>query len=462
MRIRTLAALAATALLAAAAAAAGAVALHPVRAARVGAGLEAHGVCSAVFVQRVDGAATEREMVQRLAGPAGKALSFQVDRAAPGVDAWFLGRFHARADFTPGYGCRLRLPGDAPAPAPIQPRTAVADAFAGPQLITTQDPTLARAIDRMFADRPGPAPKHVKAVVIVKDGHVIAERYAPGIGVNTPLLSYSVAKSFTNALLAVLVRQGRLAVDQAVGAPEWAAPGDPRAKLTIEDLLRMRSGLDAPENDSAASPVAQMEFATSDMADFAAAHPLKHAPGAAFEYTSANTLILDRKIGQTVGGGPAGLRAFAEREIFAPLHMSDVTMEFDGAGTFVGSTWVYAPARSFARFGQLYLQDGIAPDGRRLLPEGWVAWSRRSTLGAPYGAGFWTNDGPSRPAARRVANGFPKDGFYASGNLGQRIYVVPSQHLVVVRFGYSAPPDFGIADDIALIKAAIQQTRTAG
>ena len=140
--------------------------------------------------------------------------------------------------------------------------------------------------------------------------------------------------------------------------------------------------------------------------DGAAAHPLKHAPGAEFEYTSANTIIVDRLIGQFVGGGPMGLRAFAEREIFAPLHMPNVTMEFDGAGVFVGSTWVYAPARAFARFRQLYLMDGIAPDGRRVLPEGWVAWSRRSTLGALYGAGSWTNDGPSRSAANRVAGGF--------------------------------------------------------
>lgn len=267
-----------------------------------------------------------------------------------------------------------------------------------------------------------------------------------------------MAKSFTNAFLAVLVRQGRLSVTQPVGAPEWAAAGDPRARLTIEDLLRMQSGLDAREDDSATSAVAQMEFvgrAATDMAAFAAQHPIKQPPGQRFEYTSANTIILDRLLARTVGGGAAGFRAFTEREVFAPLHMSNVTMEFDGAGTFVGSTWVYAPARDFARFGQLFLNDGIAPDGRRILPEGWAVWSRRSTLGSPYGAGFWTNDGPDPMAARRVAGGFPKDGFYASGNLGQRIYIVPSRRLVVVRFGYSAPPSFGIADDIALIKAAI-------
>jgi CubicO group peptidase (beta-lactamase class C family) len=460
MRIRTMAIAAASALIVAAAA--GAFVLHPARAARVAAGLEAHSLCSAVFVQGVDAGMTHREMVRRLTGPLGKALSFKVDRATPGVDAWFLGGFHTRADFTPGYGCRVRLAGDAPAPAPAEPTATVADDFAGRGLVTTRDATLAAAIDRVFAESSDRAPKHVKAVVIVKDGHVVAERYAPGFGVDTPLLSYSVAKSVTNALLAVLVREGRLAVGQPVGAPEWAEPGDRRGRLTVEDLLRMQSGLDAAESDSPTSPVAQMEFLSSDMAAFAAAHPLKEPPRTEFEYTSANTLILDRKIGQTIGGGAEGLRAFAEREVFAPLHMSNVTMEFDGSGTFVGSTWVYAPARSFARFGQLYLMDGVAPDGRRLLPQGWVAWSRRSTLGSPYGAGFWTNDGPSPFAAHRVAGGFPKDGFYASGNLGQRIYIVPSQHLVVVRFGYSTPPDFGIFDDVALIKAAIRQTQTVG
>jgi CubicO group peptidase (beta-lactamase class C family) len=437
---------------------AGILSLHPARAAHVAAGLEAHSICSAVFVQNVEPHGLHREMVLQLTGPAGRLLSFTVDRRTPGVDAWFLGAFHARADFTQGYGCRLRVDGNTPAPQPSPASPPQPDDFAPTAIVTTHDPILGAAIDRVFATQPGGKPKNVKAVLIVKDGHVIAERYAPGVGLETPLLSYSVAKSFTNALLAVLVRQGRLAVDQPAGAPEWSRPGDLRAKITLEDLLRMRSGLDAPESDSAGSPVAQMEFLTADMASFAAAHPLKRSPGTAFEYTSANTLILDRRIGQIVGGGPAGLRAFAEREIFAPLHMSNVTLEFDGAGTFVGSTWVYAPARAFARLGQLYLMDGVTADGRRLLPKGWVAWSRRSTLGASYGAGFWTNDGPSRFAADRVAGGFPKDGFYASGNLGQRIYIIPSQRLVIARFGYSAPPDFGIGDDVALIKAAIQQT----
>lgn len=223
----------------------------------------------------------------------------------------------------------------------------------------------------------------------------------------------------------------------------------------------MRSGLDMVESESAFSPVAEMEYAQADMASFAARQALKHKPGTEWEYTSADTLILDRLLGDTVGSGAAGMREFAERELFAPLHMADITMEFDGAGVFGGSSYIWASARAYARFGQLYLNDGIAADGRRILPEGWVAWSRRATSGSPYGAGFWTNDGPSRIAARRVSEGFPKDGFFASGDLGQRIYIVPSERLVVARFGYSHPPDFGIEDDLALIDAAIRAVRTA-
>jgi hypothetical protein len=268
-----------------------------------------------------------------------------------------------------------------------------------------------------------------------------------------------VAKSFTNALFGILVHQKRLRIDQKVAAPEWAGAADARARISLEDLLRMRSGLDAAETGSGFDPATRMLYGHADMAAFAVQHTLKHDPGATWEYTSANTLILDRVLGDTVGGRAAGMRAFAQRELFAPLGMRDVTMEFDGAGVFIGSSYVYASARSFARFGELYLNDGIGPNGHRLLPEGWVAWSSRSTLGSPYGAGFWTNDGPSEQATGRVALGFPKDGFFASGNMGQRIYIIPSERLVIARFGYSEPPMFGINDDLSFIDTLIRATR---
>ena len=423
---------------------------------RVAAGVAAHHVCSMTFVGGQDPSRTYDELVVPVIGSfAGRLLTPQVSREGRRVDVDGPFRTLARADFTPGHGCRLALPGNRPLTPATDRWQPAADGLAPDHRVAASQPGLAAAIDRVFAETPGAPVKRVKAVVVVRDGRVIAERYADGVDERTPLLSFSVAKSFTNAFLGILAGRGQVRVDRPLDAPEWRTPGDPRASITIEDLMRMRSGLAAEEAESAFSPVARMQFLHADMAGFAAGLPAKEPPGKTFEYTSADTLLLDRLIADKVGGGPGGLRAFGRRELFGPLGMGDVVMESDGQGTFVGSTFVYASARDYARLCMLYLRDGVAPDGHRILPEGWVAWSRRSTLGTPYGAGFWTNDGPSEFAARRVAAGFPKDGFFASGTMGQRIYIVPSQRLVVVRFGYSAPPDFGIADDVALIAAAI-------
>jgi CubicO group peptidase (beta-lactamase class C family) len=436
---------------------AAAVYLRPDRALEASSGLLAHNLCSAVFISGLDPEATANELVKpMLPGFLGPLLRYHVDAALKTVETRVAGLKPMRAAFTSGYGCRLILDPRYQGPAPATPRApSPSDAFAPDTQVSTQDSRINAALDREFTEQAAQRPRYVKAIVIVKEGRVIAERYAPGFTLDTPLLSYSVAKSFTNALLGILVRQGRLRIDQPVGAPEWQRSGDPRGAVVIDDLLRMDSGIDAPETGSGFDPVTQMLYGQDDMAAFAASFPLKARPRTSWEYTSANTLILDRLIGATVGDGPSGLRAFADRELFAPLHMDHVTLEFDGAGTFVGSAHVYATARDYARFGQLFLSGGVSPDGQRILPEGWIEYSRRSTLGAPYGAGFWTNDGPSVPAARRVANGFPKDGYFASGNRGQRIYIIPSEHLIVARFGYSPEPDFGIVEDLELIKAAI-------
>ena len=192
------------------------------------------------------------------------------------------------------------------------------------------------------------------------------------------------------------------------------------------------------------------------MAAFAEAGSLGVPPGTAWDYTSANTLILSGIINRAIGGDQAAYLRFARNNLFAPVGMRRVTMEFDGAGTQVGSMAMLAPARDWARFGILFLNDGVAASGARVLPEGWVAYSRKSTLGSTYGAGFWTNDGPSTYALDRIKAGMPADAFFASGNRGQRIYIVPSERLIIVRLGMMhRPPDFYIVDDLRLIREAI-------
>lgn len=433
------------------------LATRPDRTAQAGAGLVAHTLCSAVFVSGLDPDETYRQFLKLHLGDFLSGLvSFVVDRDRQTVRASFGALFNAEATYTQGYGCRLTLPGNGPLPD-SHATGSVPPPAARPQStrIVSDDPTVGRAMTALFEEHPDRPVKQVKAVVVIVGDRIISEGYAPGFDQSTPLLGYSVAKSFTNALLGILVQQGRLRIDQRVAAPEWIGADDPRSRITLEDLLRMQSGLDAPETGSGFDAATRMLFTQSDMAAYAASRPSDESPGHVWSYSSANTLLVDRVLARVVGGREDGMKAFARRELFAPLDMGDVTLEFDGSGVFIGSSYVYADARSFARFGALYAADGVAPDGRRILPEGWVDWSRRSTLGSPYGAGFWTNEGPGTLAAARVRLGFPKDGFYASGNFGQRIYIVPSRRLVVARFGYSAPPDFGIEDDLKLIRAVL-------
>ncbi|HXU80050.1 MAG TPA: serine hydrolase [Polyangia bacterium] len=281
-----------------------------------------------------------------------------------------------------------------------------------------------------------------RAVVIVSGGRLIVERYAPGYGADTPLVSWSVAKSITHALLGVAVRQGRVDVDRPMGNPRWPA-GDPRASITWRHWMGMVDGqqyreidaFDPVENDAA-----RMLFGPGrlDVAAFAASLPLVHPPGTHWNYNSAGINLVADALGRVFapGAGPVERRdRMAEvlaRELWEPLGMSSAQPEFDAAGTFMGSAYVYATARDFARFGLLYLRDGVW-EGRRILPPGWVDFARTAcpaANGSRYGAGWWLapSPGPTGPP-------LPPDVFSAQGHEGQLVSVVPSRDLVVVRLG---------------------------
>ena len=361
-----------------------------------------------------------------------------------------------RAVYHDGVGCTVALPAPAgpapPLPSPASAATpaaapapaGAADApeagpdIAGPAVVDPASEPLRAALDRVFAEPPGEPVRGTKAVVVVHDGRVVAERYAPGYGLDTPMLSWSMNKSVVNALTGVLVRQGRLAVGAPAPVPAWRDPSDPRHAITVEQLMRMTSGLALDETNTGFDPASRMLFLEPDMAGFAQTAALAAPPGTRYHYSSPSTLILSRIIRDAVGGRAEDVRRFAERELFAPLGMRGVTLEFDATGTQVGSTYMYATARDWARFGQLYAADGVA-GGRRILPEGWVDYSASPTAGSRdgYAAGFFTNRGESEFARLRVRGGMPADSFFASGTQGQRIVVAPARRLVVVRLGRS-------------------------
>jgi CubicO group peptidase (beta-lactamase class C family) len=268
------------------------------------------------------------------------------------------------------------------------------------------------------------------AEIVVHKGEVVHETYGPDTGPDTTLISWSTGKSVTHALVGIAVRDGLLDLDAPAPVPEWA--GDARSAITLRQLLHMTSGLRFVEDyvDDTISHCIDMLFGAgqADVAAYAAALPLDYEPGTVFSYSSGTTNIICRIVGEAVGGGEEGMRAFMARELFEPLGMTSADPRFDAAGTFIGSSFLYCTARDFARFGQLYLADGVW-DGRRLLPKGWVDFAR-TPAPAPveeefgYGAHWWLWDG----------HGFPGT-FAAHGYEGQYIIVRPDRDLVVVRLG---------------------------
>jgi CubicO group peptidase (beta-lactamase class C family) len=439
-----------------------AVIFRPDRAIRVATGVVAHNVCAKTFVSGFDpktvfAETTDRDGLRRLKW----ALRYDVDRTAKTVDASLSGMLGSRAAFHDGFGCVMLLQGsDEPyllksdIDALKRPKNPPLLAeIAGPDLVEPSDPKLKAALDHAFEEPAAPPFRRTKAVVVVHDGRVIAERYASGIGVDTPLLGFSMTKSVVNALIGILTQQGNISPSFPAPVAEWRGAADPRREIEVEHLLRMTTGLALDETNSGFDPSSQMVYLHNDMAGFAVKAAMIAPPGTRWAYSSPTTQLLARII-RDITGGPEQTLAFAWRELFNPLGMRDVTLEFDGAGTLQGSTYMLASARDWARFGLLYLNDGVI-GGRHILHEDWVDFSAAATLDTDYGAGFWTNRSEHENAKGRVRLGIPRDAFFASGDLGQRIVIIPSQHLVIVRLGDSVDPTGDIRGLGRLVKEVI-------
>jgi CubicO group peptidase (beta-lactamase class C family) len=430
--------------------------LAPGRAAGVATGYVSHQLCSATFVAKLDPDQYFHEAIEPMAAPVGFLLSYQVDREHREVSAWVAGMAESKAVYRGAMGCQVEHGATLGMPelAPLAATASLLPPLGGPAVVETDDPALKAALDRAFVEQDKPPYRNTKAVVIVHDGKIIAERYAPGIGIDTPLTGWSATKSVNNALIGILVREGKLSVSEPAPVAAWSDPHDPRHAITIDNLLRMTSGLDIGDSIKAGlasiiDPSTQMLFDENDMGVYAERARLAVGPGTGWKYTDASAILLSRIVRDQVGGSEASVYAFAHRELFDKLGMQNVTLEFDGAGTPIGSSHMWAPARAWARFGMLYLHDG-GIGGERILPPGWVDYSAALTAGSEtygYGAGFWTNRGESSGGRRRIGGGMPADAFLARGSQGQYVVIVPSQNLVVARLG----PAFTHYDDIDVV-----------
>jgi CubicO group peptidase (beta-lactamase class C family) len=453
----------------------GALALAAVRAhdaPRVATGFVSRTICSAAFVSGVNPDQVYAETLEAMPGVGliAWAIDYQIDREARQVTTTLLGGGQSRAVYREGLGCYLAHGGEA-VDASLPPvggevRVGLPE-IAGALPVEPANPELRLALDRAFAEPEQPPFRHTKAVVVIKDGRLIAERYARDHGIDTPILGYSATKSVISALTGILVRQGKLALNEPAPVAAWQNPGDPRHAIAIDHLLRHTSGLamGSSLNASLASAFAsvnRMKYVERDMAGFAQNSDLETAPGSAWNYHDGNTIILSRLIRDAAGGHAVDVLRFARRELFEPLGMRSVTLEFDATGTPEGSSQMLASARDWARFGQLYLGEG-AVGGRRILPEGWVQYSAALTPGAwpGLGAGFWTNLGDSKGSRFRTSLGMPRDAFYASGTFGQYVIIVPSERLVVARFGISGN-QYDIAGVSRLVADVIAATGGKG
>ncbi len=332
-------------------------------------------------------------------------------------------------------------------PLPPQPRRLAWPTEAWPE--GTLDPRVDRGgleklLDHAFSVPEPEDLERTHAVVAVQRGEIVAERYARGVEPDDTFLSWSMAKSITNALVGILVRQGKLDISQPIPVKEWNE-GDPRRRITIDQMLRMVDGLRFREAEDLGdggvryyppeeSDVIPMLFGEGkgDVAAFAATLPYQVEPETRWNYNSGASNLLSRLVSETVGGGEEGMREFMKRELFDPIGMATAKPRFDDAGNFIGSSHCYCSARDFARFGYLYLRDGVW-DGKRILPEGWVDYSRTPSPVAPmgaYGAHFWVIPG---------SLGL----FVCNGAQGQRTLISPKLDLVAVRLGATAPHKVG-------------------
>ncbi len=414
---------------------------------RVATGAVSHFLCSGVF-----GSGERPEQVYAdVFAPLGAmslidwGLRYEVNRNDREIRTTFLGGFESRAGHGDATGCRMLhagpMPDDQIEPAEESQGPPLLPAIAGGQMVEPSDPRLRAALDRAFAEPAKPPFRRTKAVVVVHEDRIIAERYADGFGIDTPIAGNSIAKSVTNALLGILVHQGLLDMQAPVHVTAWSGTTDPRRATTPDDLLRMRSGLDLGDSSSAGfdslwAPSNRMLFLERDMAGYAETRPATAAVGTRWVYADANTLLLSRIIRDAAGGTAADVRAFAQRELWAPLGIRRPAIGFDSAGTPNGANSMLAPARDWARLGLLFLNDGVV-GGRRILPAGWMAYSTAPTPDARigYGAGFWTNQGDSYGARHRKDLGMPADAYFGRGIFGQFLVIIPSARLVVVRFG---------------------------
>ena len=320
----------------------------------------------------------------------------------------------------------------------------------------SDDPQLMSIVEAAFDRLSYGEGTETTAVVVVKNGAVIAEKYREGFDAETPQRTWSVAKSIAATIVGAAVEDDFLAVSEPAGLAAWSAPGDPRGEITVENLLHMSSGLTSPH---AGNRTDDVYFGGGRVVDHAITNRLVAAPGTRWRYANNDTMTAMRALRERFDSDKAYLRYPFER-VLLPLGMDRTFLETDWNGDFILSSQVWTTARDLARLGLLYLNDGVW-NGERILPEGWTEYVASPSPAQPpreradgsqapgYGAQFWLYG---------ERHGLPEGSYAARGNRGQYLMIVPDRDLLIVRRGFDDGGGFDLArfsaDLIAAVDAA--------
>ena len=330
------------------------------------------------------------------------------------------------------------------APAPVEKQQSDYARYADDAAVPEQ--TLKDAIAPFFEDD---ALSETRAVVIMHGGLIVAERYAPGYGPDSRLISWSMAKSVTATLMGFMVADGLLVLDDPAPVSEWANAGDARNQITLRQLLHMSSGIDHSENPDDETAIYQTDTTRmlfmdgrENVARYAEGRMLEAQPGSKFEYSSATSNILADIMTRTLtdSRNPQirrdAMLDYARGRLFEPLGMTSAFPEFDRNGTMLGGSMIHATARDWAKFGE-FLRNNGSVKSAQLLPTSWLRFMKTSSANdAAYGGHIWLNK--RRPAGQDQVlfpGKAPSDVFAAIGHLGQFVVVSPQHKLTIVRLG---------------------------
>jgi CubicO group peptidase (beta-lactamase class C family) len=446
--------------------------LKPPALLRVGANYSAKIVCSNVFLAKRDPNEVLRVDVQAPGISILKLMRVSVDRQLGVVRAGFFGVVgDGLAQYRRGKGCTVMPDGklDSSAVAELNGMSRTADtapaaAFSSGPWPDGAAVETSKPLDQLLKD-PVLAGPGARAIVVVDHGRIAGEYYANGFESNTPLLGWSMTKTVIAGVIGMLIKDGKLSIAQA----GFWSDSDGREKIRLKDLLAMSSGLQWNEAYGAVSDVTSMLYLQPDMASFARSPPLAHPPGEEWLYSSGTALILSRIAQEALDRGETqaqDLATFIKGRLFLPLGINSATIEPDEHGTLVGSSYMYATARDWARFGLFLLQDGMW-QGEEMLPPGYVTMMATPVDAShgQYGMGqtwLWGSEAVTPGVNPDAAFGIPPDTFWMSGHDGQSVCIIKSRQLVIVRLGLTPYADGYTSQRLvqAVIKASQSATAT--